>query len=101
MYQVFGILKRVAQQRSCFDRASPSIEEVEVADPNTVFILIDDMGWRDLTCYGSTFYETPNIDRLAAEDSLEREAIFWHYPHYGNRGGTPGSSDRVTPSSSQ
>ncbi len=35
--------------------------------PNFVFILIDDMGWRDLTCYGSTFYETPNIDRLAKE----------------------------------
>ena len=34
--------------------------------PNIVFILIDDMGWRDLTCYGSSFYETPNIDRLAA-----------------------------------
>ena len=35
--------------------------------PNIVFILIDDLGWRDLTCYGSTFYETPNLDRLAAE----------------------------------
>ena len=35
--------------------------------PNIVFILIDDMGWRDLGCYGSEFYETPNIDRLAAE----------------------------------
>src|SRR5688500_12621700 len=33
--------------------------------PNIVFILLDDMGWRDLTCYGSSFYETPNIDRLA------------------------------------
>jgi arylsulfatase A-like enzyme len=35
--------------------------------PNIIFILIDDMGWRDLSCYGSQFYETPNIDRLAAE----------------------------------
>lgn len=35
--------------------------------PNILFILIDDMGWKDLSCYGSTFYETPNIDRLAAE----------------------------------
>ncbi len=35
--------------------------------PNILFILIDDLGWRDLTCYGSTFYETPNLDRLAAE----------------------------------
>jgi len=35
--------------------------------PNIIFILIDDLGWVDLTCYGSTFYETPNIDRLASE----------------------------------
>ncbi|MBN2412473.1 sulfatase [candidate division KSB1 bacterium] len=34
---------------------------------NFVFSLIDDLGWRDLGCYGSKFYETPNIDRLAAE----------------------------------
>ena len=34
--------------------------------PNIILILIDDMGWRDLGCYGSTFYETPNIDRLCA-----------------------------------
>ncbi len=32
---------------------------------NIIFILIDDMGWKDLGCYGSPFYETPNIDRLA------------------------------------
>src|SRR2546426_8500472 len=34
--------------------------------PNIIFILADDLGWRDLGCYGSTFYETPNLDRLAA-----------------------------------
>ena len=34
---------------------------------NFVFILIDDMGWSDSACYGSTFYETPNIDKLAGE----------------------------------
>src|SRR5262245_57357631 len=33
--------------------------------PNVVFILVDDMGWTDAGCLGSTFYETPNIDRLA------------------------------------
>ena len=33
--------------------------------PNIVFIMADDMGWRDLGCFGSTYYETPNIDRLA------------------------------------
>ncbi len=35
--------------------------------PNFVFILIDDLGWRDLGCYGSEFYETPRLDRLAQE----------------------------------
>ncbi len=35
--------------------------------PNFLFILVDDMGWRDLGCYGSTFYETPNIDRFAKQ----------------------------------
>ena len=34
--------------------------------PNVVLILIDDMGWTDLGCQGSKFYETPHIDRLAA-----------------------------------
>src|SRR2546426_1097604 len=34
--------------------------------PNIIFILADDLGWRDLGCYGSTFYETPNLDRVAA-----------------------------------
>jgi arylsulfatase A-like enzyme len=35
--------------------------------PNVIFILIDDLGWRDLGCYGSTFYETPHIDKLAGQ----------------------------------
>lgn len=35
--------------------------------PNIVFILIDDMGWKDISANGSKFYRTPNIDRLAAE----------------------------------
>jgi arylsulfatase A-like enzyme len=42
--------------------------------PNVVFILIDDMGWADLGCYGSTFYETPNLDRLAADGVLFTDA---------------------------
>jgi len=37
--------------------------------PNVVLILADDLGWRDLGCYGSTFYKTPNIDKLA-KDSI-------------------------------
>lgn len=34
--------------------------------PHVVVILVDDLGWADLGCYGSAFHETPNLDRLAA-----------------------------------
>jgi arylsulfatase A-like enzyme len=34
---------------------------------NFIFILIDDMGWTDVACFGSAFYETPNVDKLAAQ----------------------------------
>jgi arylsulfatase A len=35
--------------------------------PNVVLILIDDLGWTDVGCYGSDFYRTPHIDRLARD----------------------------------
>jgi len=35
--------------------------------PNVLVFLIDDLGWRDTGAYGSEFYETPHIDRLAAD----------------------------------
>jgi len=35
--------------------------------PNIVLILVDDLGWRDLGCYGSDFYQTPRIDSLARQ----------------------------------
>lgn len=35
--------------------------------PNILVILADDLGWADLTSYGSSFYETPNLDKLAAK----------------------------------
>lgn len=38
--------------------------------PNIVFILADDLGWTDLSCTGSDFYETPNIDKLRAAGML-------------------------------
>jgi len=38
--------------------------------PNVVFFLVDDLGQRDVGCYGSQFYETPAIDQLAKEGML-------------------------------
>ena len=38
-----------------------------MTQPNIIVFLIDDLGWRDLACYGSSFYETPNLDRLARQ----------------------------------
>jgi arylsulfatase A-like enzyme len=39
----------------------------QTAPPNVIFFLVDDMGWTDVGYMGSTFYETPNIDRLASQ----------------------------------
>jgi len=37
------------------------------AKPNVIFIMADDLGWTDLGCQGSRYYETPYIDRLATQ----------------------------------
>ena len=39
----------------------------EKQKPNVILVLVDDMGWMDLSCQGSDFYRTPNVDRLAKE----------------------------------
>src|SRR4030042_3391144 len=48
-------------------RALSALRPLPKSKPNFVFILIDDMGWKDLGFMGSRYYETPNIDRLAGE----------------------------------
>ena len=40
---------------------------LQANQPNILFILADDLGWRDLSGEGSSFYESPNIDRIASE----------------------------------
>ncbi len=47
---------------------SPGAKSVCADKPlNVVFFLVDDLGWSDVGCYGSSFYETPHIDQLAAQ----------------------------------
>lgn len=44
-----------------------SLQASTVKQPNILFILADDMGWGDLSCYGRPDYRTPNLDRLAQQ----------------------------------
>jgi len=51
------IIVTINSVNSCFNQQKPNI----------ILIVVDDLGWADLGCYGSTFYETPNIDKLAMD----------------------------------
>ena len=42
-------------------------QAAERSRPNIIFIMADDLGYTDLACFGSRYYETPNLDRLAAQ----------------------------------
>ena len=42
----------------------------EARKPNVVVVFVDDLGWKDLSCYGSSFHETPNIDQLAGQGAV-------------------------------
>ena len=49
------------------NQASVALATRKPSRPNVIFILADDLGWGDLSCYGRPDYRTPNIDRLASE----------------------------------
>ena len=43
-----------------------SLRAAAPVPPNVLFILADDLGWRDLRCYGNPWHDTPHLDRLAS-----------------------------------
>ena len=58
----------------CLAFSTHAFGKRSVTPPNIVLIIIDDMGWKDLGCTGSAYYETPNIDELAASGVLFNNA---------------------------
>ncbi|WP_235941027.1 sulfatase [Cyclobacterium roseum] len=61
------ILFTVLLMASC---QQEQVEQAEKQKPNVLFILADDLGYYDLSCMGSDYYETPNIDRIAHEGMM-------------------------------
>ncbi len=52
---------------SCANRPTDGGTQSVDTPPNVVFILADDLGWNQVGYHGTTYYETPNIDRIARE----------------------------------
>lgn len=50
-----------------FATCCPPVLALPAERPNVIVVLADDLGWTDLAGFGSDFYDTPNIDRLAAD----------------------------------
>jgi arylsulfatase A len=65
LYQIIFIFFRLILLAGLLTRCSPG--EVQKKNPNIVLILIDDLGYGDVGCYGNSTNLTPNIDRLAKE----------------------------------
>jgi len=55
---------------ACKSKTAQNGAEANVSKPNIVYILADDLGYGDLSCYGQTHFQTPNIDKMAAEGML-------------------------------
>lgn len=67
-FSVLLLLTVTLAAGACHAGDSTDVSAEPVAKPkNVVLIVADDLGWRDLGCYGSTFYETPALDKLARQ----------------------------------
>jgi arylsulfatase A-like enzyme len=64
--------RKTADSKTDLRPASPKTSRVN--RPNVIFILADDLGWGDLSCYGRPDYRTPNLDRLASQGTKFTDA---------------------------
>lgn len=62
-----ALLKTTGKRASAKTHSVPGDEHNHPPRPNVIFILADDLGWGDLSCYGRPDYRTPNLDRLASQ----------------------------------
>ena len=85
---ILGPVFLAACGASCGEPA-PSSDPSPGRPPNLVFVLLDDLGWRDLGCYGSRLHETPQLDALAAQG-----ARFTQDPWESSLGRIRGSTSR-------
>src|SRR6516165_7617683 len=70
-----SVLKTVATGGAALAMAaSQSSAQISPRRPNIVFILADDLGYADLSCYGRPDLSTPNIDRIAAQGTRFTQA---------------------------
>ena len=62
-----GYIRLVAVGILLFNLSNWLFAQTPTSRPNIILITVDDLGWSDVGCYGSTYYETKHIDRLAGE----------------------------------
>ncbi|MEP3930408.1 sulfatase-like hydrolase/transferase, partial [Rhodopirellula bahusiensis] len=62
---VASALLLLATIASTTHQSAQAAEEALASRPNVLLFLVDDLGWADLGCYGSTYHETAQIDALA------------------------------------
>lgn len=67
-------MNRISFILSLLFATTASFSAEPLRKPNILFVLVDDFEARDLTCYGSQVYETPNMDRLAESGALFTDA---------------------------
>ncbi len=61
-----------------FQYQSSNSQNDENSKPNVIFFLVDDLGWMDTSYQGSSFYETPEIDKVAGESMRFNQAYSAH-----------------------